>query len=381
MRPVPRWTRAALTMCVLLPCAACETILEPWLREIENAKYRRTYQGPYARTVKATFQFQVRVVGTEPAGDPWHLWLALPRDTSTQTVVDDTRLSVAPTHRFTDAEFGNTIAHWDFSAARELALTGEFTLRVNNILTNIDPARVGVYDVNSAEYQLYTRSETMITINDEVRRIAAEVRAGCPAPANPYVLARSAFLWILDHMAYKYPAQGAGVAAVLADTVTHAGRTLYQGDCGGYSCLYNAILRALGIPARMAVGGWSLGEDQWHVWSEILVPGYGWIPVDTSAADVYLYDEGADLNAIGTKYFGAAPFAPHAEFYFGNIDPYRFVLSIGNDIPLEPDVGWELAGDEQAGMYHDGRAGFLQVPIYHPRLEFTGFIRFEELDP
>jgi hypothetical protein len=51
------------------------------------------------------------------------------------------------------------------------------------------------------------------------------------------------------------------------------------GDCGGYSDLYVAALRHIGIPARV-VSGWLMGSNDWHGWSEIYLPTVGWIPQD-----------------------------------------------------------------------------------------------------
>jgi transglutaminase-like putative cysteine protease len=367
---------------VLFSSISCVRAWQDLMQEIQNAKYRETYKGPYERTVKATFQFTIKADGAPPAGDPWHLWQALPRDTMTQKVIAAPQFDVQPTDEFTDPDFGNAIAHWDFSEEKELTVNAEFTLKVNNVLTDVDPNEVGEYDTESDEYKLYTRSERVILINDQIQAIADGIEADCEGADNPYLLAKCAFAWVLDHVVYMYPTANEGyMESILADTIEHNGVTYYRGDCGTYSALYNSILRAMGIPARMAVGGWSLGEDQWHVWSEILIPGYGWIPVDTSAADVYLYDEGAELNALGEKYFGGAPFAPDAEFYFGNIDPYRFVLSIGNDIALEPAPDWDFSEYGQTVYYYEGRAGYMQTPIYHFGLSLEGGIKFEEVEP
>ena len=373
---------AALLAALSISAVSCVRAWQDLLQEIENAKYRETYKGPYERTVKATFNFTIKPDGDPPAGDPWHVWLALPRDTMTQEVISATQLDVEPTARFTDPDFGNSIVRWDFSKDKELTVNAEFTLKINNVLNDVDPNQVGQYDTDSDEYKLYTRSERVTLINDQIRAIADEIEGDCAHAENPYLLAQCAFQWILDHVVYKYPTERDDyMENVLADTFEHNGVTYYRGDCGTYSSLYNSILRALGIPARMAVGGWSLGEDQWHVWSEIQIPGYGWIPVDTSAADVYLYDEGTELNALGEKYFGGAPFAPNAEFYFGNIDPYRFVLSIGNDVALTPAVDWDFSPYDATVYYYEGRAGYLQTPIYHLGLSIEGGIRFEEIQP
>lgn len=332
---------------------------------------------PMTRRVRGVFEIEIQPEDDVPQGDPWHAWLALPRDTMPQCVVGGVALDPSPTDIQIDSEHGNTIAHWNFGEKRRLALRGEFTLDVQNVFTTIDDANIGEYDTESGEYRLYTRSEYTIAVTDEIRAIAEEIRANCSAPENPYALTRRAFQWILDRMYYVYPVpHDPNTAAILADRQVYDGQVYYRGDCGSYSILYNAILRALGIPARMVVGGWSLGEDMWHVWSEVLIPGHGWIPVDTSAADTYVYDEGAELNALGAKYFGGAPWTNDPFFFFGNMDPFRFVLSIGTDISIQPTVNWDLSPYEADFLYHEGRATIIQGPIYHAGLKASGRIRF-----
>jgi len=66
-----------------------------------------------------------------------------------------------------------------------------------------------------------------------------------------------------------------------------------KGVCSDYSILYTAMLRAVGIPARLAAGIpvytilYETGKeiDVGHAWVEIKIPGYGWIPVDITTEE------------------------------------------------------------------------------------------------
>jgi len=59
------------------------------------------------------------------------------------------------------------------------------------------------------------------------------------------------------------------------------------GDCSEFSYLTAALLRALGIPARV-VAGWALFTEtgdqtnQGHAWNEVYLPNLGWIPLDVT---------------------------------------------------------------------------------------------------
>jgi transglutaminase-like putative cysteine protease len=54
-----------------------------------------------------------------------------------------------------------------------------------------------------------------------------------------------------------------------------------QGDCNEHTALYTALARAVGIPARMAVGVVYIdGAFYYHAWPEVWMGQAGWVPVD-----------------------------------------------------------------------------------------------------
>lgn len=52
------------------------------------------------------------------------------------------------------------------------------------------------------------------------------------------------------------------------------------GDCGNLSTIYISLLRAKGIPARHVLA--IKGTNDFHIWSEFLIQGFGWVPVDVT---------------------------------------------------------------------------------------------------
>ena len=67
-----------------------------------------------------------------------------------------------------------------------------------------------------------------------------------------------------------------------------------EGYCDYYATAMTVMLRAVGIPARVAsgyvTGDWDsstqsylVGENHAHTWTEVLFPGYGWITFEPSA--------------------------------------------------------------------------------------------------
>ena len=68
------------------------------------------------------------------------------------------------------------------------------------------------------------------------------------------------------------------------------------------------------------------GEEGGHFWAEFCLPNYGWIPVDTSVAQM--------VNRPGLTNSQRKRFK---EFFFGSQDPYRYVIQKDVDVPLTPE--------------------------------------------
>ncbi|MGE3263413.1 MAG: transglutaminase-like domain-containing protein [Bacteriovoracia bacterium] len=333
---------------------------------------------PVARRVHAYYEIETRVMEAKNR----HFWYTLPAELPYQTEISSPNFSIQPSGIFTDVTFGNRVLYWNHEESERFSFRMDWEATIHNVLTNLDPAKIGAYDPNDKMVQLYTRSERLMHIDAKVLAIKAELEAELRGDARPLSVSKAAFRWVLDHMAYASLDdldRDRGTDELLKRAFVHKGLTYYKGDCGEYTLLYNAILRSFGIPARTVTGGWSMGKDQWHVWSEVFFPGYGWVPVDTSAADVFVYDEGAELNALGEKQFGTFPQVTSPDFYFGNLDPYRFVMSVGNDIPLRPVMDWDFTREKAGWFYDRGNAGYMQVGVFHPLSLKDVKIRFENL--
>ena len=62
---------------------------------------------------------------------------------------------------------------------------------------------------------------------------------------------------------------------------------------------------------------------------EYYLPGYGWVPVDVTIA------EGGDWAYNATR----DQVHQWKEYYFGSLDPYRYIIQKDVDIPIVPDPG------------------------------------------
>ena len=63
-----------------------------------------------------------------------------------------------------------------------------------------------------------------------------------------------------------------------------------KGSCSEYSYVFISMMKAAGIPTRyigsvVERGDRASIDGVFHRWTEIYLPGYGWIPVDPSGGD------------------------------------------------------------------------------------------------
>ncbi len=128
------------------------------------------------------------------------------------------------------------------------------------------------------------------------------------------VRARAIYDHIIERMRYmKFGSGwGKGDAVYACDART--------GNCTDFHSYFIALSRAVGIPARFAIGAAIPSErneggiDGYHCWAEFYTDGKWW-PVDISEADKF--------SSLSTYYFGHNP-------------ANRVELSRGRDLVVEP---------------------------------------------
>lgn len=189
----------------------------------------------------------------------------------------------------------------------------------------IDPDTIGPYDTTSELYQKYTASQPNIEITPEITTLAESIIGD---ETNPYRKARLIYEYIITTYPYSNVPH-AYLSAVNMPESTFMLETGF-GDCGTQSMLFSALCRSVGIPAR-AAGGYQLvpGLAGPHFWAEFYLPGYGWIPVDVTIAESadWAFDKTDEERNL------------FKDYYFGNMDPYRYTIQNDVDVPFTPDTG------------------------------------------
>jgi transglutaminase-like putative cysteine protease len=167
------------------------------------------------------------------------------------------------------------------------------------------------YTADEADAATYLQAERLVPLDESFHRLAEGVVEG---KKGDLVRARAIYDHVIDRMRYmKYgTGWGRGDAVYACDART--------GNCTDFHAYFIALARAVGIPARFAIGAAIPSErneggiDGYHCWVEFYADGKWW-PVDISEADKY--------SSLSTYYFGHHP-------------ANRLELSRGRDLQLEP---------------------------------------------
>lgn len=129
------------------------------------------------------------------------------------------------------------------------------------------------------DYIKYTSPEEKIQSDDA--SIKAEAQKLFSGITNPYLKAKKAFEFVNDYMTYDEADGNKGALSALQTG---------KGVCEDYAELFTALLRASGVPSRIATGFWvedqgfaggtADGDNYRHAWPEFYLPEYGWIIVE-----------------------------------------------------------------------------------------------------
>jgi hypothetical protein len=287
---------------------------------------------PYTKPVTYMTVGQLNIPRKElPKTGLFKLWIPLPTQTATQINVKV--VTIAPEAKIkypvrTDGDIGMAYLEFPLDQLKDnlkVFIKYQFTHYEQHFLP-IDPTKVGEYDKSSPLIKHFTSSSQNIKLTPEIIKTAKEI-AG--KETNPYLVARKIYEYVVDKITYSLMPHLALDAKRYPEAVyVHEHR---YGDCGAQSAYFTALCRAVGIPAR-TTGGFQMwmmknGQPGPHFWAEFYLPNYGWVPVDTSAAQIYI---------------NMSPFISKAQqqqfkwFFFANQDSARCVIQKDVDTALIP---------------------------------------------
>ena len=244
------------------------------------------------------------------AGD-LKLWIPQPgNDPYQKTELAEVR-SPWPHRLARDPDFGNSLLFIQGAAPYPREVEVRLRYRVKRLeQRGWDPQSRRKED--SLKLALHLKPRGLVRVDEHVRRIASETTQGIEDPVERV---RAIYHYVLSHVDYgkDIPGWGRGDVAY----VCRVGR----GNCTDFHSLFMALSLAGGIPARFRMGYPLPKEPEgklrgYHCWAEFYLPEQGWIPVDISEAWKH---------------------PARAEYYFGNLDPDRMVVSTGRRLRLSPE--------------------------------------------
>ncbi|MDQ5986380.1 MAG: hypothetical protein CSYNP_02103 [Syntrophus sp. SKADARSKE-3] len=266
-----------------------------------------------------------------PANGTLRIWIPVPIVTGPQQSVAITAISHPEYLKVAPGGEDLGLAYMEIPLANlsgNLNISVEFTFTHYEQHFTIDPAMVGAYDKTDSDYIKYTRSYGNQTITPEIRETALKVVGG---ETNPYLAAKKLYDYVIANITYSLPPATLWPYGTPASVYVHTNRI---GDCGCQSMYFTALCRSIGIPAR-TTGGKQMfkqmvtpGDYSDHFWGEFYLPNYGWVPVDTSVAQMEFYATG--LTDDVRKAF--------RDYFFANQDNLRLVFQKDVDIPVSPSV-------------------------------------------
>jgi transglutaminase-like putative cysteine protease len=217
----------------------------------------------------------------------------------------------------------------------------------------VDPRRLEDFDRADPEVSLYTRPfEGLIQVTAPIARLAESI-AGKSTNAWGALQAFWRFFFEKLKLGNIHPDELSPVdplAGLLAGSWV---------DCFAGNSLLVALCRARGIPARL-VGGVFLDPEgpNSHYWSEVLLPPYGWFPIDLMSWELACGD------------FGQTEWSHH---FFGHMDyrmkteclPRTFVGQFGAPRP----AAWYILMTRDGDTTEVAHYGLPQVLLYRDRLQ------------
>lgn len=213
-------------------------------------------------------------------------WLPLPQTSGAQ-VVESTD---APAKMGMSRENGQTIGLVDSLETDGIDVAATCTITSGSVRSNL--AALRAVPMSAVKPGDWLAPEARVqSDHKEIVSFARSATRGANAKTPVADVALSIYSAILKRSTYAKTGELPDALKALRNG---------KGECGDLSALFVATCRAAGVPAR-TVSGFCMGNDQWHVWAEFLVPSVGWVPVDPAFA------AGARPRSAAPIYFGVIP--------------------------------------------------------------------------
>jgi len=269
---------------------------------------------PAPRERSFGFEYAVTVKDIPGSAHKVDIWLPAPHDDGFQRI---TNLNVDTPYRY-DISTGtedNRIVHVRVTDPKEPSIT--VAMRFDAVRKeHIQPlAAASATGSEPAILGRYLQPDRLVPLDDTIRRWAREVVDAAGAKTD-LEMARAIYNHVVATVKYDKTGKGWGNGDI------YYACDARRGNCTDFHAIFIGYARAVGIPARFAIG-FPLPADRgagkiagYHCWAEFYAKGIGWVPVDASEA---------------------AKNPARREYFFGAHDENRVEFSKGRDVVLAPE--------------------------------------------
>jgi transglutaminase-like putative cysteine protease len=275
-----------------------------------------------ARERNFEFEYKATIKDIPTGARNVQLWIPVPHDSPFQKITDLHIESPYPYHTAT-AQYGNRVLYIRLNNPKESSFT--VTMRFNatrreHIQERLrQAAYASAKEDRDADMSRWLEPDRLVPIDGKVKQWAREVVDAAGAKTDLEKV-RAIYNHVVSTVKYDKTGQGWGRGDI------YYACDARRGNCTDFHAIVIGYSRALGIPARFAIGfplPVERGTGQiagYHCWAEAYIKGIGWVPIDASEA---------------------AKNPSKREYFFGAHDENRVELSIGRDLTLNPKQSGE----------------------------------------
>ncbi len=270
---------------------------------------------PVPRERSFSFEYAVTVKDVPADAHTVDIWLPVPRDDAFQRITN-LRVDTPYHYEIATGTENNHILHIRVSDPKQPSIP--VTVRFDAARTaHIQPFPAASPDggpTDPSGLDRYLQPDRLVPLDDTIRRWAREVVDAAGAKTD-LEMARAIYNHVVATVKYDKTGKGWGNGDI------YYACDARRGNCTDFHAIFIGYARAVGIPARFAIG-FPLPADRgagtiagYHCWAEFYAQGIGWVPVDASEAA---------KNPAKRAYF------------FGAHDENRVEFSKGRDVVLAP---------------------------------------------
>lgn len=273
---------------------------------------------PAPRERSFSFEYEVNVKDIPGGAHTVDIWVPVAHDDSFQRITN-LRVDTSYPYEIATGTEDNRILHIRVTDPKEPAIA--VNIRFDAVRKeHFQPLDV-TWSANGAaepagppDLTRYLQPDRLVPIDDTIRRWAREVVDAAGAKTD-LEMARAIYNHVVATVKYDKSGKGWGNGDI------YYACDARRGNCTDFHAIFIGYARAVGIPARFAIG-FPLPADRgvgkiagYHCWAEFYARSIGWVPVDASEA---------------------AKNPAKREYFFGAHDENRVELSKGRDVILIP---------------------------------------------